>query len=237
MARLHRDVMRVLIGEIVASRRLAGELLPREVDLSEQFGVSRGVARETIRAMEERGLVTVKHGKGATVNAADRWSTFDPDVLILLLEGPEGDAILGQCLECRRILEVEAAGLAAQRASQVELHEAAEALERMQRWAEEPPSRDGEQRFHEADLAFHRALISATGNRALGGLVDRLYGALLIARHVLARPGFRVERALPEHERIYDAVVAREPAEARAAMREHLDTVASYLRERTAARG
>jgi DNA-binding FadR family transcriptional regulator len=235
MARLHRDVMQVLIREIVTARRPPGELLPREVDLSEQFGVSRGVARETIRAMEERGLVDVKHGKGATVNAADRWSAFDPDVLAVLLEGPEGNEILAQYLECRRILEVEAAGLAAQRASRAELRDAAAALARMERWADESPSRRGEELFHEADLAFHGALIAATGNRALGGLVERLHGALMIARHALARPGFRVERALPAHRRIYDAVAAREPEEARAAMREHLDTVASYLSEQVAA--
>jgi DNA-binding FadR family transcriptional regulator len=235
MARLHRDVMQVLIREIITARRPAGALLPREVDLSEQFGVSRGVARETIRAMEERGLVDVKHGRGATVNASERWSTFDPDVLVVLLEGPQANAILGQYLECRRILEVEAAGLAAQRASAAELRDAAEALGHMARWADEPPGDRSEERFHEADLAFHGALIAATGNRALGRLVDRLHGALMIARHALARPAFRVERALPEHRRIYDAVAAREPERARAAMREHLDTVATYLREQVAA--
>ncbi|HEX7290418.1 MAG TPA: GntR family transcriptional regulator, partial [Conexibacter sp.] len=74
MARLHRDVMRILITDIVDGSRPAGELLPREVDLAEQFDVSRGVARETIRALEERGLVAVKHGKGATVRDADAWN-------------------------------------------------------------------------------------------------------------------------------------------------------------------
>jgi DNA-binding FadR family transcriptional regulator len=53
-------------------------MLPREVDLAAEFEVSRGVARETIRAMEERGLVSVKHGKGATIEADD-WDVFDPE--------------------------------------------------------------------------------------------------------------------------------------------------------------
>jgi DNA-binding FadR family transcriptional regulator len=85
MARKHRDVMRVLTSEIVAGARLAGEMLPREVDLAEEFDVSRGVARETIRAMEERGLISVKHGKGATVNGPQAWDVFDPDVLAATL--------------------------------------------------------------------------------------------------------------------------------------------------------
>jgi GntR family transcriptional repressor for pyruvate dehydrogenase complex len=232
MARLHRDVMRTLITDIVTGARPTGDMLPREVDLAEQFDVSRGVARETIRAMEERGLVSVKHGKGATVNDAAYWNVFDADLLVALLESDRGSEILGQYLECRRILEVEAAGLAAERASKKDLDRAADALAQMEESAERPSSHTAESLFHEADIAFHQALIAATGNRALGGLVERIHAALLVARFPLARPQYRVERSLPEHRRILKAVVSRDPAEARAAMNDHLDTIASYLRER-----
>jgi GntR family transcriptional repressor for pyruvate dehydrogenase complex len=54
--------MNSLTSEIVSGERPPGEMLPREVDLAAEFNVSRGVARETIRAMEERGLISVKHG-------------------------------------------------------------------------------------------------------------------------------------------------------------------------------
>src|SRR5215813_9254293 len=116
MARLHRDVMNAFVTEIVSGTLPAGSMLPREVDLAERFEVSRGVARETIRALEERGLISVKHGKGATVTDSTRWNVFDPDVLAVLLAGSGGDEVLGEYLECRRVLEVEAAGLAAERA-------------------------------------------------------------------------------------------------------------------------
>src|SRR4051794_17118477 len=116
MARLHRDVMRILIADIVTGVRGAGDMLPREVDLAERFDVSRGVARETIRAIEERGLISVKHGKGATVNDPREWNVFDPDVLAVMLDTRQGGGVLAEYLECRRILEVEAAGLAAKRA-------------------------------------------------------------------------------------------------------------------------
>src|ERR671935_288863 len=117
MARKHRDVMRVLIADIVSGVRPAGEMLPREVDLAAEFDVSRGVARETIRAMEERGLVSVKHGKGATINGPEHWDIFDADVLAATLDTDRGADVLGEYLECRRILEVEAAGVAAERAT------------------------------------------------------------------------------------------------------------------------
>lgn len=231
MARKHREVMRILTSEIVAGTREAGEMLPREVDLAQAFDVSRGVARETIRAMEERGLVSVKHGRGATVNEPRSWDVFDPDVLAATLDSERGTDVLLEYLECRRILEVEAAGIAAARATDEDLERMRIALQRMDEAATRPPSPAAEERFHEADIAFHQTLIAATRNRALGGLIERIQTALLLARFPLARPQYRQERALPEHRRLYDAVAARDPDEARRAMNDHLDTIASYLEE------
>ncbi len=231
MARKHRDVLRILTSEVVAGTRGAGEMLPREVDLAEAFDVSRGVARETIRAMEERGLVSVKHGRGATVNGPQSWDVFDPDVLAATLDSAGGTDVLTEYLECRRLLEVEAAGMAAERATDRDLTRMRSALQRMEEAAAHPPSPAAEERFHEADIAFHQTLIAATGNRALGGLIERIQTALLLARFPLARPQYRQERALPEHRRLYDAMVAHDRDEARQAMSAHLDTIASYLDE------
>ena len=148
--------MNSLIADIVTGARQEGEMLPREVDLAQQFDVSRGVARETIRALEERGLVTVKHGRGATVNESGRWNVFDPDVLGVLLAGNDSDRILAEYLECRRILEVEAAGLAAERADAEQLEELRTALGRMEESAKEPATGVNERAYHEADIAFHQ---------------------------------------------------------------------------------
>ena len=234
--------MTILIADVVSGARGAGEMLPREVDLAEEFDVSRGVARETIRAMEERGLIAVKHGKGATVNRPEHWDVFDPDVLAATLQTERGSEVLAEYLECRRILELEAAGIAAERATSKDVARLEKALERMEETAARPQSQVVEQRFHEADIAFHQALIAATGNRALGGLVERIHSALLLARFPLARPQYREERALPEHRRLLDAVAAGDPAEARQAMSDHLATIAGYLEEhrgtsRTSRRG
>jgi GntR family transcriptional repressor for pyruvate dehydrogenase complex len=223
--------MRILTAEIVSGGRPAGEMLPREIDLAAEFDVSRGVARETIRAMEERGLISVKHGKGATVNEADQWDVFHGDVLAAMLETERGGGVLQQFLECRRLLEVEAAGLAAERASKADVERIGEAFGRMEETTHRPAGRTAEELFHEADVAFHQAVIGATGNRALAGLVERLHSVLVVARYPLARPRYREQRALPEHRQILDAIVAGDTEAARSAMSDHLDTVARYLRE------
>jgi GntR family transcriptional repressor for pyruvate dehydrogenase complex len=223
--------VRVLISEIVTGVREAGSQLPRETDLVEEFDVSRGVVRESIRALEEKYLVTVKHGKGATVLASSHWDMLDPDVLAAVLESSWGPQVLGEYLECRRILEVEAAGLAAERAGETDLEHLAQALSRMEAVAGRPPGHATEAMFHEADLAFHATLIAATDNHALSSLVGRIHKALLTARFPTARPEYRVERSLPEHEAILKAVASGNARAARKAMAAHLDTVAEYLGE------
>jgi GntR family transcriptional repressor for pyruvate dehydrogenase complex len=231
MARLHREMMRVLIADIATDVRHPGERLPREADLAEQFGVSRGVARECIRGLEERGLITVRHGKGATVNAPEHWNVFDPDVLAALLDSPRSVEVLTQYLECRRVIEIEAAGFAAQRAGADDLARLSDALARMEASTDRPSTSAAEDLFHEADMSFHESLIAATGNRALGNLAARIRAALLAARYPLARPQYRRERALPEHRRILAAVADGDVEEARAAMHDHLATVERYLRD------
>ena len=232
MSRLHENIMRVLLSDIVSGRVEVGGWLPREADIARQFGVSRGVARECIRSLEERGMVAVKHGRGATVSPGSRWNVLDPDVLGALLDSGRGAEILGEYLESRRILEIAAAGLAAERAQPTHLTALSDAFERMaeaaDRAADNPAAED---LYHEADIAFHRALIDATGNRALGGMTEPIHRALNAARRPLARPDARLERSLPEHRRILTAVAQRDPESARQAMRDHLLTVESYLRE------
>jgi GntR family transcriptional repressor for pyruvate dehydrogenase complex len=85
--------------------------------------------------------------------------------------------------------------------------------------------------YHDADIAFHRVLIAAAGNRALGNMTEPVHRALAEARRPLARPEHRIDRSLPEHRRILAAVAARDVEEARAAMRDHLRTVEGYLNE------
>lgn len=224
--------MRVVIGEIVAGKVTPGDMLPREVDLAAQFGVSRGVAREAIRGLEERGLISVRHGRGATVNEDVAWDLFSPEVIGVLLESARGAEVLREYLECRRILEIEAAGLAAERATRKNRAKLADALAQMTASAERTRSNPAAEDFyHEADIAFHRAVISATGNKALGRLTEPIHRALAEARRPLARPAHRLERSIPEHQRILTAIADGDVDEAREAMRAHLLAVEQYFNE------
>jgi GntR family transcriptional repressor for pyruvate dehydrogenase complex len=229
--RLHREAMLEFVAEIVDGRLSPGDALPREVTVAERFGISRGIARECLRALEERGLATVKHGSATTVNPREDWDLFDPDVIAASLAGPGAVALLSEYLECRRIVEIEAAGLAAERATPDAVTVLQERFAAIEAALALRPARVQETAFHEADVAFHTALVEATGNLALLALVRRVDAALLAARYPLARPAYRRTRALPEHAAILEAVVSGDATAARAAMRTHLDTVEAYLQE------
>ena len=227
--RLSNQVLGVLLSEVI-ERWPPGSLLPRESDLADRFGVSRGVTREVLRGLEERGVITVRHGHGAIVNDPDRYDILDTDVLRALLQGPDQVGVLREVLECRRLLEVQVVGLAATRAKPDEVEAIASALEEM-RVAATAEAADGADPYLEADVRFHVAIAHAAGNRALFRLAEPLQRAFLEAHRPLARPEARVERSVPDHEQVYRAVVARDPRAASAAMGQLLHTVDGYLED------
>jgi DNA-binding FadR family transcriptional regulator len=224
MSRLHRPAMRELIEDIVAGEPAPGEMLPREVDLAERFQVSRGVVRECLRGLEERGIVRVKHGHGATVTEPLDWDVLDPDVLGAILGTPQGHELEAEAIECQRLLEVEAAGLAAERAQHRDLAALTAAVERMVDAAGKAArSRAAIDRFHDADLQFHRAVVRAAGNRAISRMSQPLHRALALAvrRHGDAS---ELRHTVGEHHRILAAVAAGNSAAAREAMAAHLSS-------------
>ena len=161
------------------------------------------------------------------------WDMFNPDVIAAMLDSSRAADVLREYLECRRLLEISAAGLAAERATGAQLVALSDALERMTAAAVQAPvSPSAEDRYHEADVAFHRAVIAAAGNRALGGMTEPVHRALAAARRPLARPEpaprAQPARAPADPRRDRRAAI---PSEARAAMRDHLLTVERYLRE------
>lgn len=234
-------MLRVLIEEIVSGQVPAGSTIMREVDLSARFGVSRGVIRECVRALEERDLVVVKHGWGATVRSPQEWNVLASDVLGALLTVGHDQAVLREYLECRRCLEVQAAGLAALRATRDDLRRLSDAYRAMQEAAEKVTEVDitpirgvisaAEEAFHRADIGFHQAVVDAAHNRALLHILRPLDQALYLIRLPLARPHAREERALPEHERILTAILSQDGDAAQEAMATHLTTVSGYLDE------
>jgi DNA-binding FadR family transcriptional regulator len=226
--RLSAQVLGVLVSEVV-TQWAPGSLLPRESDLAERYGISRGVTREVLRGLEERGIVTVRHGHGAIVNDPDQWDILDVLVLNAVLSRPDGVGVLREVLECRRLLEVYVAGLAAERAKPEEVAAIQAALDEMAA-AAELPTEEGDP-FLEADRRFHEALAQAAGNRALTRITEPLQRAFFTAHRPLVHPEARRERSVPEHAAVLKAIKAKDATAAASAMERLLSTVEGYVED------
>jgi GntR family transcriptional regulator, galactonate operon transcriptional repressor len=117
--RRHEDVVRALLSRILSGEFAAGDLLPKEVDLAWQYDVSRGTAREALRALEERRVAIVRR---AIVQPQSAWNVLDPTVANALLTDPRSRRRFARELaESLAAVEAEVAGLAARRARTTEL--------------------------------------------------------------------------------------------------------------------
>ncbi len=200
-----------LVDDIAARRLKPGDPIPAERQLAQTLAVGRSSIREALRMVESRGLIA-SAGNGTFV-VADYGNPLNTS-LALLMEMGDGD--LRQLFEVRKVLEVEMAGLAAERRSD-------EDVERMRRaiWAMDEGLASAE-RYIAGDLEFHQAIVAATGNRIARSMMhairDVMRRALLSIYQIPGSP----ERSMEQHRQILAAVVAGRPEDARARMREHL---------------
>jgi DNA-binding FadR family transcriptional regulator len=207
------------LGTRIRDGRLpAGAKLPTEAEFMTEFQVSRTVVREAISRLQAAGLVETRHGVGTFVVGPAHHTTFriGRDQLSTLQ-----DVIA--MLELRIGVEVEAAGLAAQRRDADNLARMRTALDAFGSAVE--AGRDAVS----ADFDFHLEIMRATQNPHFAHLLLTL-GTAMIPRARLDAPAAApdadrqnyLRRVNAEHESIYDAIAARDPEAARAAVRTHL---------------
>ena len=204
-----------LEDEILSGRLVVGQKLPSERELAEQHGVSRPVVREAIRGLIERNLVEVLPGRGAYVRAARMTdAAWGMDALLRRHQATARDVV-----EARTMLESTAAELAATRAQPAELAAMANALDRFDR-------ADGLIEQARYDLAFHLAIARAAGNPVIETMFGAITGlAIELMLRSLGDP--EVSRvSVPYHRTIHEAIAARDPRLARAAMADHLAVAA-----------
>jgi DNA-binding FadR family transcriptional regulator len=190
-----------------------GDPLPVEDALAARIGVSRGVLREAVKALVAKGMLRVRPRTGTRVLPPEHWNHLDRDVLRWKQAG-DATALLRDTGELRRIVEPEAARLAAGRAGPDDVRVLYASLASMEA-AAAAPGRSG---YVEADIAFHRALLDASGNRLLGSLGRAVEIALEHSFLISTQTPGAVEASLPGHRAVVRAVEARDPAAASAAV-------------------
>jgi DNA-binding FadR family transcriptional regulator len=210
--RLHGTIARDLGVLIVSGRYKPGDILNGEVDASDRLQVSRTAYREAVRILAAKGLVESRPKVGTRVSPQDRWHMLDPDVLSWIFEFEPDDRLLSSLFELRKLVEPEAAALAATRRSSEDLDQMAQALDGMARHTLAVEA------GRLADQQFHAAMLRATGNAFVVSLTSGVGAAISWTTIFKQRHNPLSRDPLPDHARVYDAVRASDPKAAYAAM-------------------
>lgn len=204
----------------IGQRIIRGDLEPGTVlaieDLEREFAASRTVIREALRVLAAKGLVGARPKRGTFVRPRDDWRLLDADLLRWQFEQRPDAAFLDNLAEVRAIIEPAAAGLAAQRRTDADLEELRAALT----LAGDPDAAPDQ--VVDADVRFHRALLAAAGNELLQRM-ESVIETGLRARDLLVHGRGTWADSVPAHRAVLDAVEARDPAAAQAAMEALLD--------------
>lgn len=235
--RLYQQIADQLRALIDSGEYPPGSYLPTERELSKQFGVSRTSLREALIALEVLGLVKVRVGDGVVVQTpvaepdsgrhvldeAVRRAPWLLDPELGLAADFDAEVPPFALLQARRLVEPEAAALAAEHATDAELAGIVAAYER-----NIADNREGST-THPGDRLLHIRIADASGNPAYSLLIRHLlghqYGVMFQRLQALYTPRDMPHRSEHEHLAIVTALRARDPHAARRAMRAHLDSV------------
>jgi DNA-binding FadR family transcriptional regulator len=215
--RLHGTIARDLGVLIVSGRYKPGEILNGEIAASDRLHVSRGAYREAVRILAAKGLVESKPKVGTRISQPERWHLLDPDVLAWIFEFEPDDTLLTSLFELRRVVEPAAAAMAAKRRSEADLESMREALVGMSKHTLATEA------GQVADQNFHSALLRATGNAFIVSLTSGVGAAVSWTTIFKQRLNPLMRDPLPDHQRVYEAIKAADPAAAHAAMENLVD--------------
>ncbi len=214
--RLHQAIANRLGIAILSGEYQPGDPLSGEIDQALALGVSRTPYREAIRILVSKGLLESRPKAGTHVTPRSRWNLLDPDVLAWMFMGKPDPDFIRDLFELRGLLEPPAASLAAERRTEAQLKQMKTALEAMRSHGLATPE------GRASDQQFHHAIFEAGGNLALASLSSSVGAAVQWTTHFKQHASKSPRDPLPEHEAVFHAIAASEPAQARSAMNELL---------------
>lgn len=208
---------------IVAGAIRPGERLPPEKDFAAQLSVSRNSLREAVRALSMVRVLDARQGDGTYVTSLEADVLLEATSFVVDLLS---DATVLELFQVRRLLEPAATALATVRMADHEIVALSDVVEAIE------TSEAVEDRIR-ADVEFHRRIVAAAGNSMLASLISSLSNRTVRVRSERweDEPGI-FERTVREHRSILDAIEARDPELAHAAVTIHIAGGELWLRER-----
>src|SRR3954468_20308237 len=214
--KLYQEVLDRLTARIAAGEFGPNDQLPSERELMESYGVGRPAVREALQHLERTGIVVINHGERARIVVPT------PETLVEQIAGGARHLLstqpdsLGHLKGARLFLETGMARLAVSHVDDTALDELRRLIEAQRRAVADP------EEFVRADMSFHRQIAAMSGNPIFPAIIEGMFRWLGEYYRSLVRAPGAEQLTLAEHERIIDAIAARDPARAEQAMRDHL---------------
>jgi DNA-binding FadR family transcriptional regulator len=206
---LFSHVVEELGSRIVRGDLAPGGALPNEAELCRELGASRSVVREAVKSLAAKGLLELRTRTGTRVLAPSHWNLLDLDVLGWRYAAMPRTQFFRELFEIRRMIEPEAAALAAERATPAEVDALAEAYAVMEAADETSDA------AIDADLRFHHAILTCAHNELLVQMAGVIAVGLLVSFRI-STGSYRL--SLARHAEVQDAIRRRRPQQARDAM-------------------
>lgn len=219
--KIYQSIIEQLVNMIREGKLKTGERLPPERTLAEMFNVSRASVREAFSAMEIIGLIEVRQGEGSYItdlNIAPFINTIAPLFI-------KNDNLETDLLDFRKLLEIEAVSLAADKNDGRDILLLEKCLDEM---------RDaiiGNDMIlgAEADIKFHKAIFAVTNNVVLIKAAEFtayiLESSIKFNRAKILHNGDNSKVLYSQHRQIYDALKKRDRKLAGELMKHHLNFV------------
>jgi DNA-binding FadR family transcriptional regulator len=226
--KLYQYIVDVIGQRIIRGMYRTEDVLPTEDQLSSELQVSRGVLREAIKVLTQKGLIQTRPRVGTQVLPRENWNLFDPDVLVWRLQIEDKTTFLKNVTEVRRLIESEAARQAARRATDSEVSDIREILSKMQGLLGDD-DRYVYEDYLAMDILFHSKILMASHNDLLSQIGSTVRNAVHKARESdTADIGIQKE-SLPFHVAIVDGICDKDPDAAYRASQEMFDNIWHHL--------
>ncbi|MFI0776817.1 FadR/GntR family transcriptional regulator [Streptomyces sp. NPDC021212] len=207
---VHGQVVQRLGARIVGGHWAEGDVLDVRA-LGDELDVSLTVMRESLKVLAGKGLIDARQKRGTYVRPRSAWNLLDADVIRWRMAGGDGERLMRDLTDVRSVVEPAAAHRAALRRTDADLTALDAALTAMER------ARGDLAAEADADAAFHRALLAATGNELLARF-DLVLEPGLRERDRLVHAHGDADDPVPSHRRVLDAVHDRDAPRAELAM-------------------
>ncbi|WP_261858881.1 FadR/GntR family transcriptional regulator [Photobacterium sanguinicancri] len=214
---LHVQVAREIARGILSGNIPEGSLLPGEMVLCEQFGISRTALREAVKLLTSKGLLESRPKVGTRIVSRSYWNFLDPQLIEWMDGLIDTDQFCHKFLGLRRAIEPEACALAAKFATADQRIELSETFQQMVEIAE--AEEFNQQLWMEVDTKFHSLIFNATGNDfylPFGNILTTMFV------NFIAHSSEEGSTCIKEHRQIYDAIMAGNSDKARQASAAHL---------------